>query len=37
MIGRAKLDGITGKNSCAKGIAITSEDLQVIFSSTKVL
>jgi hypothetical protein len=37
MIGRAKLDGITGKNSCAKGIAISSEDLQVIFSSTKVL
>jgi hypothetical protein len=37
MIARAKLNGITGKNSCAKGIAITSEDLQVIFSSIKIL
>jgi hypothetical protein len=33
MIGRAKLDGITGKNSCAKGIEVTKSDLKEIFKS----
>ena len=36
MIARARSAGYTGKSSCAKGIAITSEDLQIIFSSTKI-
>lgn len=37
MIARARRAGYSGKSSCAKGIAITSDDLQDIFSSTMVL
>ena len=33
MIARAKLNGITGKNSCAKGIEVTKSDLKEIFKS----
>ena len=36
MIARARKDGYSGKNPCNKGVEITSEDLQIIFSSTKV-
>jgi hypothetical protein len=35
MIARARKAGFSGKSSCAKGIEITSEDLQAIFSSLK--
>jgi hypothetical protein len=36
MIARARRAGYSGENSCAKGVAITSEDLQIIFSSIKI-
>ena len=36
MIAKAKKAGYSGKSSCAKGVAITSEDLQAIFSSTSI-
>lgn len=33
MIARAKLNGVAGKNSCAKGIEVTMSDLKEIFIS----
>ena len=33
MIARAKLNGVAGKNSCAKGIEVTKSDLKEIFKS----